>query len=569
MFLKSIEAGHALVARLEHYKHTSAGGTSIATPLADTDFREWAKDAKGLVLEVFGESSPQMHLWNEVDNRFNVSISAALCERLSGALASSIQDFQQSIRLLSEFDLYLTSRENPTNLADVDVISDLQITSRDHPQSMLQRGKLSFPSETAPAFRLKRVHIQTASDVLSKLTNDYSEKEVRFLRGVNLVDWIDEQELTKRDQAEAKAYREHKTAVLRNFVQHEPNLKGLSVIIPVARDRKEEFLCCLKSILQQTLITHHPELAEILVIQDGETDDPDNGPICSDLLSVTREFRSSGALSLYIVSSHMSETEGRSATRNVGVYFGQRDVAFFIDSSMVLENTFFAEHMMRHQDIPAIALIGFKQKISLAEYYEKQREIELGSIRPDYRQDWKWFKELKRKDFDEKGFFEYKGLRYREGDSIRYMEISQALKALRGDEWIGKTMTSRFFHTGITSVSLGAVKRVGGFESSFDPLWGFEDSFLGALLMTCEDIKLVPCPSSLAFQIDHSDDPTKQLGIEYNGEQFKERLDKIPLSAFNANSLRDKILSLTRSHMLKRVKYTAKGRRSTEQVKSP
>jgi hypothetical protein len=71
-------------------------------------------------------------------------------------------------------------------------------------------------------------------------------------------------------------------------------------------------------------------------------------------------------------------------------------------------------------------------------------------------------------------------------------------------------------------------------------MWGFEDSFLGALLLT-KGVKLIPCPSSLAFKIEHPDNTTKEFDKDRQRDNYTERLEKKAVSRYNKELLGSRI----------------------------
>ena len=88
---------------------------------------------------------------------------------------------------------------------------------------------------------------------------------------------------------------------------------------------------------------------------------------------------------------------------------------------MVLDQYFLVEHMMRHQICnTSIALLGFKENITWADYRSDAENIRSGLRIPDYRRDLK-FSHLLKKD---EAPFKYKSTRFIEGDAINYMAVS-------------------------------------------------------------------------------------------------------------------------------------------------
>ena len=94
---------------------------------------------------------------------------------------------------------------------------------------------------------------------------------------------------------------------------------------------------------------------------------------------------------------------------------------------MVLDQYFLVEHMMRHQICnTSIALLGFKENITWADYRSDAENIRSGLRIPDYRRDLK-FSHLLKKD---EAPFKYKSTRFIEGDAINYMEQTDYLRGL-------------------------------------------------------------------------------------------------------------------------------------------
>ena len=390
--------------------------------------------------------------------------------------------------------------------------------ARDTPR-ILNRDTLSFSSIGEAEIVLQ----QTPFHRLGKVDNDYSLCEELFQYGpVKLVDFLAFSETrTSISKTEEEYYIKQKTVTIHQFL-NAPRVPTLSIIVPVAPGRGRELVECVNSIKQQTFLQRHPQKCELIIVQDGESTDLTPEPLTDDLTNLMRSFPSEARSRCQMLK--LKSKKGRATARNIGIVHAdsKTQIVFFIDSSMVLEKGFLLEQMLRHDRIHPIpiALVGFKEKLSPPDdYWSNQIQIMNHERVPDYRKDWKWDHELRK---DEESF-SYGNSTYRPGDRIRYMEITNYLKHLRGDAGPGARKLSTFFHTGITSVPLNIVKEIGGFDDSFDALWGFEDSFLGALLLIA-GIKIVPCPSSVAFQIDHPEDPYRWIAAAVQQHVFKQRL---------------------------------------------
>lgn len=392
----------------------------------------------------------------------------------------------------------------------------------------------------------ERILIQTTAELLRKRINDYSNEMHFFQCGrVELVDFYDKKELSKISQKEKEIILGDKEDVFRNYLENEVILKSLSIVIPVT-GRKKFLLECVKGILNQSFSEYHPELVEIIIVQDGYHKNPLDDPISSDLKKVFIHFK--GKIKLF----KLSENKGRSTARNVGIYYSKSDIIFFIDSTMVLGKNFLTEHMCRHDRIQRIALLGFKENISWKKYKQNASKIKDGLKTPDFRNDLKYFHVLQN---DEAPFY-FKDHLYQPNEKINFMELTKNFSQLNGMDSIGQRSLPTFFQTNIVSAPLNEVQDVGGFACEFDPMWGLEDSFLGALLFA-KGLKLIPCPSSVAFKIEHKDEgETKSHELERNRGKYIELLTKESNKSFNKERLSRKIRQLKNRKILERVKMS-------------
>jgi len=343
--------------------------------------------------------------------------------------------------------------------------------------------------------REKKIDIYTVLDGLSDTTNDYSEMERQFRGGkVRLIDPVDS---ISRNLPRSAKYRHDRQSLFEQLL-NDGDAPAISVVIPVVVGRKTALRECLASLQRQTFVLNHPSKVEIVLVQDGIATAHRN-PLSKDVMDQVRQFRKYRVFRLNPTS--LSDSKRRATARNVGVFYSSHGIVFFVDSSMVLERNFLAEHVLRHaRTTGSIALIGFKQNIYPKEYRKLSSRIRDGDEMPKYIKDWKW--------------------------KHGYMQRSNWLRSLRGTAKIGRSPLVRFFHTGVTSVRLDKVKDVGGFHSSFDGYWGMEDTFLGALLVA-NGTKLVPCPSSVAYMIKHREAKRSrdEFDLARNRSQYERRLN--------------------------------------------
>jgi len=365
---------------------------------------------------------------------------------------------------------------------------------------------------------------ETPWNILSSVTNDF-EKQESFLKryGISLIDTASHSGRTTRHIA---AHKSIKGSLL------DGEALNATVIIPV-NGRKKFLLACFSSIFRQSFFERQPKNVEVIIVHNGNEPNVAEEPICEELLTMGRAFQKKGGVFRILETR---ESIGRASARNLGIDAAQGEVIFFVDSTMVLEKDFITEHIMRHQSVEGLALLGFKETLPSWNAYEKLcNKIRLGKRRPDFRKDWKYTHKLGPLEKE----IHVDNHKYKIGDTVNYMKLTNWLRGHPALEEWGVRSIPTFFQTNIVSVKAAQVKSVGGFETAFDPLWGFEDSFMGAVLMA-KGVKLVPCPSSVAFKIEHAGTEGKKDHIYVNQIVMRDRLKNTMMAAYTEKSLRTK-----------------------------
>jgi hypothetical protein len=335
---------------------------------------------------------------------------------------------------------------------------------------------------------------------LEHVSNDYSAEEEAFNRHylpLRLVDFPGD-----------ALHERYRTSILEEFLHHEDRVLPISIIIPAKASWTERLLLIetLGSIRRQTLVQKLPQKVEVFIVQDGVAASDEDNPISEELFVELNRFPKRTRFRLFRLEG---QPPRRGTARNVGLVKANSahpgTIVFFLDCSMVLNKNFLAEHMIRHGARKRLALLGFKQNIRLCEY-PKVREAMIHNDRwPDFKKDWKWEHTVAEEPID------LNDRRVAIGENVCYMELTSDFRCLMGTTKVGRRIgTPAFFHTGLTSVPLNAILSAGGFDPDFDACWGLEDTCLGAFLV-CDGIKIVPCPSSVAFQIR---DPEETTGKE-------------------------------------------------------
>lgn len=415
----------------------------------------------------------------------------------------------------------------------------------------------------------------TPASLWEHLDNDYENIEQVFAgRGGILFD-LGENSLEKFPELERTRRRIDRDALFLQFVRQEERVPKLAVVINVAK-RPRVFPDVLISLARQSFLKTRPQSVEVLLVQDGPVGVLDD-EVRPELLRALSEFADETRLQGF----RLRASRGRSTARNVGIFYASPDtqVVMFLDDAMILHEDFVAEHMLRHALVgPPIALLGFKANREFKNFdeYVRQRDQKLWG-RPPFEEDWKWSKKLKKDEVTFDGGnegFEYHGKTYQEDSIVSYMEVSNNLKDLRGAELIGHRGLPMFFHTGLTSVNYDSVCAVGGFEQMFDvDVWGFEDSYLG-LLLAAKEVKIVPCPSSVAYKIELNDEEgmdDKGEQLDYHRKTFWDCAKHREWNFYNKSKLKGKIEDLMVQELVERVHLNSAGRQGepTQGTQSP
>jgi len=360
-------------------------------------------------------------------------------------------------------------------------------------------------------------------------------------------------------------YIKSRKSFVHKFLGNTASSMTLSIIIPLAGDhsRWTELKECLASIERQTFVAKCPKNVDVLVVQDGcPSGEPAGELVSGELPLVLGRMKSRCRLFL------LRERQGRATPRSVGLHFARGDISFFIDSSMVLEKSFLTEHMIRHAQVRNIALTGFKEAIDFEEYHIDPHIRDRRRL-PDRRKDWKWHKVLD--EYEEE--FDYNGRSFRCGGLVKFMRMTDFLRLregipFAGDGRIGQRGLPQFFQTGLCSLSTDIARGVGGFDRDFDPIWGFEDSFFGALIFA-SGTKLVPLPSSIAFKIEDRQDENsdafkddKQGDIKVSRSLYDSKLYS-EITDHNKRKLTDCIRDLRARNILQEITIRRKANKDS------
>jgi glycosyltransferase involved in cell wall biosynthesis len=397
----------------------------------------------------------------------------------------------------------------------------------------------------------QRSYWLTLEDSLRFLRNDYPGSEALQLGELDLVD---HRLLDGKTSAE---YSKERSSAFRTYFRKAQGERlKLSIVVPV-HGHVFPLLACLESMARQTLVQECHQDIEILLIEDGPLD-PDNPVLqAQEIEDVLRRMPLNKSQIRRFI---LRENAGRTTARNVGIFSASGEIIMFVDASMVLDQDHLAEHMIRHDRVSNIALLGFKENLKLASYTIECCNSTLSQLArcPDARGDWKWHHRIVDDDLDSTGVFRFRSRVLQKGESINYMQLTNWLRDFPGLERIGPRTLATFFQTNIVSVPANRVCEVGGFHSVFDDkLWGLEDSHLGALLLE-KRIHFVPCPSATAFKIEHEESAAqRRFDLKRHRQLFEELLKK-PIR-HHAHEAQDQILLLTNKSRLTELSPLSEG----------
>jgi len=295
---------------------------------------------------------------------------------------------------------------------------------------------------------------ETIADRLKNKSNDFSQLENIFIKK------------TGRDLLSKEPFPCSQTI-----------FEKISIIIPSYNSSKT-ILHTLRSIKYQKLTRKELGLIEIIVIDDGSTD---------NTRDIVAKFNKVLPIK-YVYQNHL----GRSYARNLGVSLAQGEIIIFLDSDVVLENNFIREHAIRHTYLDKITLVSFKENIYLSDKRLLQR-----IFKPDITNDFRFKKEVK-----PEWLRMHRHVRNIEVRKVELLKETNNFKDFGQDKVLGVWDLPSMFVTNAVSIRKRDFEAVGGFNLQFRG-WGMEDTFLGACLIALGCF-IIPVFSTGIFHIKHS-----------------------------------------------------------------
>lgn len=322
----------------------------------------------------------------------------------------------------------------------------------------------------------------TIKEILKKKSNNFSREEVEYFKNTN-VDLL-------------------------SFLGGELEIhQKLSIIIPVYNSLKT-ILVTLESINHQNLTNIEYEYIEVIVVDDGSTDD-----VKTILKNKNYKYKL-----IYIKQDNM----GAACARNLGAKTSTAKILIFIDSDVILRDNFIKEHAIRNQILNNACFIGFREHISpdtdnLLEFAKKGN---IPAITKDVRFSRFFTKDWKR---------QHRACSSDKSREIKIIEETDNFKNFGEDQVLGAWDLPSMVQTFSLSLRRSTFIKAGGFNLEFSG-WGMEDTYFGACLIAIGTF-IIPVLSTGVFHIEHSSrsgsDEKKQLEFNRNVKIYDNLINKI------------------------------------------
>lgn len=294
---------------------------------------------------------------------------------------------------------------------------------------------------------------KTIASILKNKSNDYSSLERMFKNKskCKLLDWT----------PSPLIYFEEK----------------VSVIIPTYNSF-ESLKLTLSSLDNQKLDSKQKKIIEVIVIDDGSTDDT------SDILKEKFPFNLR-----YFKQNNL----GRVYARNLGATLALGKILIFLDSDVVLEEHFLNEHICRHHYLDKLVLLSFKENMPMPKNHIK---FFLKNKKPNITKDFRFEKKVKKS-----WLRMHRHVRNIEIRKVKLLEETNNFKSFGKDKVLGVWDLPSMVVTNALSIKKADFEKIGGLNLQFKG-WGMEDTFLGSCLIA-QGNYIVPCFSTGVYHIEH------------------------------------------------------------------
>ncbi len=253
----------------------------------------------------------------------------------------------------------------------------------------------------------------------------------------------------------------------------------ISIIIP-SYNSSDTVVGTLLTIDNQILSDTERDLLEVIVVDDGSTDDTDQKIIQQKYKFELKYIKQPNA--------------GRSAARNSGVQISTGDILIFLDSDVLLEKHFVRESVLRCEALHDSVFLSFKENVYIdsSKIFNFIEHADRPNIEKDFRfskaitPQWKRIHRLNTPI---------------ETRTVRLMKESNNLKDFGNGNVLGVWDLPSIALTCSITMKKKTFLNTGGFNLAFEG-WGMEDTFLGACLIANGNY-IIPVYSTGVFHIKH------------------------------------------------------------------
>jgi GT2 family glycosyltransferase len=254
-----------------------------------------------------------------------------------------------------------------------------------------------------------------------------------------------------------------------------PDARTISVILPA-----HDVDYCLAVVLDALKTQHHRQHFEVIVIDDGSTDQTTR--IAATHPVVSRAVR-------------LPEPMGAATARNLGTFLARGQTLLYLDADMVLPPHVISDVAARATD--RLVLVGFRHNVPFAMHRGGHG---FGAGKPqlhaDHRVVWRPPVGVP---------LLYTGITLSEPLDGRPLDHTRDFLDLGQGRRYYDWDLPRMMVTALAAVPHAAVLEIGGFDSEFGRIgWGMEDTYLGACLIAA-GLLIVPLRQAVGFHLDPPD----------------------------------------------------------------
>lgn len=297
----------------------------------------------------------------------------------------------------------------------------------------------------------------TYAQVQSSKSNDYSHKQKLF-------EAVTSQNLLS----------DHSTGAL-----EVPNVFSVSFIIPFFNSRSS-IERTIAGIVGQHGIQQFAGKIEVVIVDDG-----------SDEQAIDAIGEHDWPLPIKVIRAE--QNSGVSQARMLGMTHASGDVLCFIDSDVILSETYLVDHYIRNVILDDCVFVSFKENVANDFYQNTTSSSGISLPRPDISKDLRYSKKVRESAV---GVYEVE-----QSVSVNILEDSHYFKNFHGARVFGVYDLASMITGHNFSGRRSTFEKASPFSKSFRG-WGMEDVYLG-LRMIATGTFIVPVLSCGTYHIEH------------------------------------------------------------------